>query len=61
MLKIYPIPKFLLELGEEGVLEEIKKAVMKTVSRKKAEQLVEAAKSSIGVDYGEYSTRFRIQ
>ena len=38
------------------MLEEIKKAVMKTVSRKKAEQLVEAAKSSIGVDYGEYST-----
>ena len=61
LLKVCPIPKFILELGEDGVLEEIKKAVKKTVGRKKAAQLVEAAKDSIGVDYGEYAARFKIQ
>lgn len=61
LLKICPIPKFILELGEEGVLKEIKKAVKKTVGRKKAAQLVEAAKDSIGVDYGEYAARFKIR
>lgn len=61
LLKVCPIPKFILELGEEGVLEEIKKAVKKTVGRKKAAQLVETAKDSIGVDYGEYAARFKIQ
>lgn len=61
LLKVCPIPKFILELGEDGVLDEIKKAVKKTVGRKKAAQLVEAAKDSIGVDYGEYAARFKIQ
>lgn len=61
LLKVCPIPKFILELGEEGVLKEIKKAVKKTVGRKKAVRLIEAAKESIGVDYGEYAARFKIQ
>lgn len=61
LLKVCPIPKFILELGEDGVLAEIKKAVKKTVGRKKAEQLVAVAKDSIGVDYGEYAARFKIQ
>lgn len=61
LLKVCPIPKFILELGEDGVLDEIKKAVKKTVGRKKAAQLVEAAKDSIGVDYGEYAACFKIQ
>lgn len=61
LLKVCPIPKFILELGEDGVLDEIKKAVKKTVGRKKAAQLVETAKDSIGVDYGEYVARFKIQ
>lgn len=47
LLKVCPILKFILELGEEGVLEEIKKAVKKTVGRKKAAQLVAAAQDSI--------------
>lgn len=47
LLKVCPIPKFILELWEEGVLEEIKKAVKKTVGRKKAAQLVAAAQDSI--------------
>lgn len=57
ILKTCPIPALILELGEEGVLAEIKK----TVGRKKAEQLLEAAKNSIGVDYGESSATFRIK
>lgn len=61
LLKVCPIPKFILELGEDGVLDEIKKAVKKTVGRKKAAQLIEAAKDSIGVDYGEKAARFKIQ
>lgn len=61
LLKVCPIPKFILELGEDGVLDEIKKAVKKTVGRKKAAHLIEAAKESIGVDYGEYAARYKIQ
>ena len=53
ILKACPFPKFILELGEDGVTDEIKKAVKKTVGRKKAAQLIETAKESIGVDYGE--------
>ena len=43
------------------MLAEIKSAVKKTVGRKKAKQLFEAAQNSIGVDYGESSAAFRIK
>lgn len=61
ILKNCAIPRFIVELGTDGVLEEIKKAVKKTVGRKKAQQLVDAAIDSIGVDYGEYAAKFRLQ
>ena len=61
ILKTCPFPKFVMELGEEGVTEEIKKAVKKTVGRKKAGQLVEAAKGSAGVDYGEEAARLKLR
>ncbi len=61
VLRVCPIPKRILELGEDGVLTEIKKAVKKTVGRKKAHQLVETAKESIGVDYGENAALFKIR
>ena len=61
ILKTCPFPKFITELGEDGVTEEIKKAVKKTVGRKKARQLVEAAKESIGVDYGEEAARLKLR
>ena len=61
ILKNYPFPKFILELGTEGVLLEIKKAVKKTVGRKKAQQLVKAATESIGVDYGEEAASLKIR
>lgn len=61
ILKTCPIPVLVQELGEEGVLAEIKSVVKKTVGRKKAKQLSEAAQNSIGVDYGESSAAFRIK
>lgn len=61
ILKVCPFPRFILELGEEGVAAEIKKAVKKTVGRKKAAQLVETAKDSIGVDYGEEAAGFKLR
>lgn len=57
ILKSCPFPTLILELGVDGVLAEIKKAVKKTVGRKKAEQLVETAKTSIGVGYGLVSAK----
>ena len=61
ILKTCPFPKFIIELGVEGVTAEIKKAVKKTVGRRKAEQLVETAKASIGVDYGEEAARLKLR
>jgi transposase len=52
ILKSCPFPEQIIELETEGVLLEIKKAVKKTVGRKKVEELVLAAKKSIGVSYG---------
>ena len=52
VLKSCPFPELILALGIEGVLAEINKAVKRTVGRKKACELVEAAQSSIGVNYG---------
>ncbi|MCM1565213.1 MAG: IS110 family transposase [Dehalobacter sp.] len=61
ILKTCPFPELILELGVEGVLAEIKKAVKKTVGRKKAQQLVETAKNSIGVRYGTVSAKLKLE
>lgn len=61
ILKSCPFPALVLELGVDGVLAEIKKSVKKTVGRKKAEQLVETAKNSIGVGYGIASAKLKIE
>ncbi len=60
ILKSCPFPSEILELGAEGVLGEIRKAVKKTVGLKKANQLVEAAKESVGVTYGVASAKMRL-
>ncbi len=60
ILKSCPFPSLILESGVDGVLSEIKKAVKKTVGRKKAEQLVEAAQNSIGVNYGIASSKLKL-
>jgi len=61
ILKSCPFPSLIIELGVDGVLAEIKKAVKKTVGRKKAEQLVETAKKSIGVGYGIVSAKLKLE
>lgn len=61
ILKSCPFPALILELGEEGVLLEIKKAVLKTVGRKKAQQLIAAAQNSIGVNYGLKAAHLRLE
>lgn len=61
VLKYCPFPKYILELGTEGVLAEIRKAVKKTVGRKRAQQLVDAARVSVGVDYGEEAARCKLR
>jgi len=60
IMKSCPFPPLILELGVEGVLAEIKKVVKKTVGLKKAQQLVETAKDSIGVNYGVASAKLRL-
>jgi transposase len=61
MLKNCPFPVYILMLGEDGVLAELKKAVKKTVGMKKVCQLMEAAKVSIGVGYGTESAKLRLR
>jgi transposase len=55
-----PFPDDVISLGEEGVLAEIRKAVKKTVGRKKAGELLQAAETSIGVRQGLGAARARI-
>ena len=61
ILKSCPLPKDIKALGIDGVLTEIRKAVKRTVGRKTAGKLVNAASISIGVDYGEAEATFKIQ
>ena len=61
ILKNCPFPSFIVELGEDGIAGEIKKAVKKSVGRKKAGQLVDVAKDSVGVDYGEEAARLKLR
>ena len=61
VLKACPFPKYILELGVDGVLAEIKKAVKKSVGRKRAQLLVDTARVSVGVDYGVDAARCKLQ
>jgi len=56
-----PFPSYILEMSEEEVLAEIKKAVKKTVGIKKVKQLREAAATSVGVRYGLESARIKLR
>jgi len=60
IMKSCPLPSLILGLGVDGVLAEIKKAVKKTVGKKKAQQLVEAAEDSIGVTYGTTAAKLKL-
>ena len=61
VLKSCPFPKYILELGTAGVLAEIKKAVKRTVGRKRAQLLVDTAQVSVGVDYGVDAARCKLR
>ena len=60
VLKSFPFPDLILELSEEEILAEIKKAVKKSVGMKKVRELVAAAEDSIGVAYGQSTAKMRI-
>ena len=61
IMKVCPFPGIIEKMGVEGVLVEIKKAVKKSVGIKKAQQLVNTAKESIGVTYGMESAKLKLE
>lgn len=61
VLRSCPFPTFILSMGEVGLLEEIKKAVKKSVGIKKVRQLIQAAETSVGVKNGLESTKVRLR
>jgi len=60
ILRCCPFPALILELGEAGVLTEVRKAVKRTVGLKKVRQLIGAAETSIGVEYGLEAAKMRL-
>ena len=61
ILKICPFPAFIINMGEVNILTEVKTVAKKSVGLKKARQLIKAAESSIGVDYGLESAKLRLR
>lgn len=61
LLKTCPFPCHLLALGADGVLTEVKRAVKKTVGKKKVAALMTAAEDSVGVTYGLESARMQLR
>lgn len=61
LLKTCPFPSDILALSIDDILAEVKKAVKKTVGAKKVEELIEAAKNSVGVTYGVEAIRLRLR
>ena len=60
VLKDCPFPSYIIEIGAEGVLSVIRKAVKKTVGIKKANELLDTAKRSVGVTYGLSSAKLKL-
>jgi transposase len=60
ILRSCPFPALILAMSESDVLDEIKKAVKKTVGMKKVRQLLDAARDSIGVRYGLNAAKMRL-
>jgi transposase len=61
ILKSCPFPALILKMSVDEIVDELKKAVKKTVGRKKAQQLLDAAKNSIGVSYGIASSKLKVR
>jgi len=60
ILKICPFPKMILELGETGVLKEIKKAVKRGVGIKRVKKLIEVSETSIGLRHSLETAKLRL-
>ena len=60
ILKSCPFPAYVLAMTESEILQEIKKAVKKSVGIKKVRELIGVAKESIGVDCGLRSANLRL-
>lgn len=60
ILKSCPFPCLILQLGMDGVLTQIRRAVKKTIGQKRVQKLLEAAKNSIGVSDGTESARLKL-
>ncbi|MCL1875096.1 MAG: IS110 family transposase, partial [Synergistaceae bacterium] len=60
ILKRCPFPRLVLKMGESGILSEIKKAVKKSVGKKKVSELIKIASESVGVEYGIKTTKRRL-
>ena len=60
ILRNCPFPAYITELGADGVLLEIKKAVKKSVGKKKVQEIMKAAEETIGVEYGMESAKLRL-
>lgn len=56
-----PFPKYLLELGIEGILQEFKKCLKKGASLKRAKKLYEAAEVSVGVKVGLEAAKIKLR
>ena len=61
ILKACPFPKYILALGTEGVVAEMKKAAKRAVGQKRARLLVDTAQVSVGVDYGVDAAKYKLQ
>jgi len=60
VLRVCPFPAFILQMGEDSLLEEIKKAVKKSVGIKTVRRLIKTAEESIGVSYGLNAAKLRL-
>jgi len=61
ILKTHPLPAMIKKLGMEGIIEEMQKAVRKTVGQAKAQKLLSAAETSIGITVGAEAAATRIK
>jgi len=61
ILRSCPFPEFILNMSEEDILCEVKKAVKKTVGMKKVRELIKIAGTSIGIKYGLEAAKMRLK
>jgi transposase len=60
ILRSCPVPSLILAMSEADILTEIKKATKKSVGMKAVRKLIDAAKASVGVQYGLGAAKMRL-